>query len=209
MRWVILPLVLIGSIGWGCAPATSYYNPIPISGLSPVQPFTHDGAAVCTTWSIGQGYWVTANHCWSETARLGIAGQPAAVVAYDESRDTLLVSSPVVTPPLPRGTEPRVGDEIRTLGFPSGYRQPPTIFGRVALVGPFHVGGEGSDDHRTLVLNQCGGKGYSGGPVLHQGRVVGMLIGATHQHPCLDVAVDITELWTVVGTYWDPEWRYR
>ena len=124
----------------------------------------------CTAFSIDQirGYFVSAKHCNLGQMPDGIKVKKVS----DDKVDLMLLESTTVKAPALKiaTTPPKVGDEVRLLGYPVGFYQPATFFGHVSMTEADF--GQG----KRVMFHEGGGPGMSGGPVLNKaGEVISVI----------------------------------
>jgi len=144
---------------------------------------TGEAPAHCTAWSVGLGRWITEAHC-VDADPLVINGQPVKVVKVDIGGDLALLDGPVVTPlevskkePVFEGKDGRLV-EATLYGWPGSYPSPrPFVYsGRLAALDVEQVGEKDQYDHHNINIFAAGaGGGMSGGPIVQDGKVVGMV----------------------------------
>lgn len=147
----------------------------------------HDGAGVCTTFHVGDGFWVTARHCVALTdTEVTIHGVPATLVTGSATADLAVYIGPQQHTKLRLGTLPAFGTPVHYIGYPwfgqdyhhgvyTGFWAEPTAEGEYEFTAPAHGGASGS-------------------PVMTEdSKVVGVLVaGYLGQH--YTYAVPVTEL---------------
>lgn len=180
MKWLALPLLFVA-----LAPPPS--ASIALAFGEKVQ---------CTAFSINEkdGLWLTAGHC-AEAAI--IAEAPATLVALDLDNDLALFSG-AKRPALQLGKPPKMGDAIHIVGYPGDPTPPKPLnfWGRVSLEAV-----EFGDVRRVMLIHHGGEPGMSGSPVLVNGKVVSVLLGAL-KYPSIQYGATFDDLKAFTAGQW-------
>lgn len=92
--------------------------------LTAINPETNEMKTICTSTSIGKGYWLTAAHCATpDIPAIFVDGKELAmVVAIDEKTDLAVLHTEKnrAKPLRIAQHEPNVGDTINLIGYPEG-----------------------------------------------------------------------------------------
>jgi len=160
----------------------------PVPSVAPLIAFSH--GPVCTTFSINEAkkYWVTAGHCIRSDNYYSILGKPANPVDVNEADDLAVLKGGIGAPAIPLSlTEPKELENVVTAGFPAKATSPVILTGYVILMdimlpidnGPFRDRGLAN----FMVFAMPVMFGHSGGPVLHEGKLVSVIQGRFQRHP--------------------------
>lgn len=190
-----------------------------------VYPLQWDGDEVCTTFSIHQekGYWITARHCLPALyeehagAMMRIKGVLATVEIENETHDAVVLKSAFhakalrLSPHPPKAPEcngisgaqeecKNNGEKLSIYGYPDGYRK---FTGR--YLGFYQYG---MDPTKWGLYSALVEKGTSGGPVIGDDGVIGLLNfslytsqGRTHSG---GTPWEVLHQLVALG-YWDPD----
>ncbi len=137
---------------------------------------------------IGDGLVMTNAHVVSDSRFLLIQGHNdpemhvARVVHVAHDSDLALIQpvdgSVLTGPPLELGGLPRLGSTVDTLGYPAGGQQLSSTRGVVSRIEEQLYVHSAKDVHFTVQTDAAINPGSSGGPVLQDGRVVGVAFQA-------------------------------
>ena len=137
----------------------------------------HTETTTCTAWKAHLAdLWVTAAHCVPINERTdALIGEDfAMLLKVDRDDDLALYRLVDVTtssrPLLLAKHAPEIGDAVVIFGYVKDMTQPATFFGHV-------MGGQIPKHESRMLLHEGGGPGSSGGPVLVDGKVVGVIGG--------------------------------
>jgi hypothetical protein len=139
------------------------------------------GSATCAAVHLGEGRFATAYHCVAPGGRPRVRlrdgrSSVGQVRGVDRANDLAWISAPSLAdgPALPLGDAPQVGAEVWALGHPYGEDRPEGLYsgtlrwsaqaGVVSAVGPW-----------ALQISAPLNPGSSGGPVVADGSVVGIV----------------------------------
>ena len=125
---------------------------------------------ICTATSINsdEQYWLTAAHCLEGQEAVFVAGEPTTVVFNNPLIDIAVVQTQTLKVKSLKiaKTPPGVGDKVKVVGHPLGYKRPVLFSGKVALVG--------YDGYTWYDMTVCGGN--SGSSVVNaKDEVTGVL----------------------------------
>jgi S1-C subfamily serine protease len=104
-----------------------------------------------------------------------------AQIAHDCDLALIRPKEPQVlngTPPLELGGLPRLGSTVETLGYPAGGKGLSSTRGIVSRIEEQRYEHSGADRHLTVQTDAAVNPGNSGGPVIQDGRVVGVAFQA-------------------------------
>lgn len=134
-------------------------------------------AGACTAFSIREvpGQFITANHCAQGKVEAG--GVEFMVRHRDADEDLALIETAWGLPALEVGREPRVGDELKAIGYPVASPNPmifPSTY-QGAFITPLL-----KETARTVTVGNTI-PGMSGGPIVDKrGEVVSVVLGGGH-----------------------------
>jgi V8-like Glu-specific endopeptidase len=128
-----------------------------------------ENAQFCTGFAVGIVWFITAEHCVREGVDITVDGVPARLIKKNTMLALLEIPEGKYRVLNIRKDRPKVGDEIRIVGF---------IYGMPEMTLTRHVAGfcacDYGDDENLLSDSEAGG-GMSGAPVLdNKGEVVGL-----------------------------------
>ena len=164
--------------------------------LQSVVSLESNGRLQCTAFSINESrrLFMTAAHCNGENLTLG--GEIAWSVYFNEAEDIMVLQSEgIVKPALKPGKLPKVGQDIASIGFGYGFKEPMFRTGRVSKVqAPFDDIGEFMETDFSII------GGMSGGPMIDQdGKVI-----AINQRGNMQISLgkNIRQILELTRQYW-------
>lgn len=168
--------------------------------LNPIQPIMYQGEAICTAFSINQQkhLWMTADHCIVDVMEIG--GGYGSEYWHDPTLDLAVIYTPDVSaPPLRvQRSAPRVGDQIKMVGFPLKFTVPFSVMGRIAVLSVDITDSDGDTFNRTVYdMTSC--RGNSGSPVMNLDHELIGVVTTGLGSPCASMSAGVPWV-TVVQT---------
>lgn len=185
---ILLALVLMVPVATASVPQTL---------LQSVEELFVNGESSCSAVRISVDTYLTAAHCAPLEAQFIVTKKPADVVKVGspDKVDLALLRVREVTPgpimPIAK-LEPDAGDEVISIGFAGPAQRPVTFFGHV-MAGYYEEIGD------RLLLDVHGGPGLSGGAVVSNGKLVGIVKGGTLTMPYLSYATRLKDIRKFLG----------
>lgn len=177
MRFILFLLVLFV----GCTTSNRQMKDVALANYRHLPPTAHGSAFKMEYKS--KDYIITAEHVCSKNGAILVNGQLAKVLFIDKGRDFCVLDGEEVKGmnKLPYSlSKLRSGQKIQVVGYPLGHIYSPSISdGRVIGLDFWTIMYEdGIRTIRVFTVNAPSYPGNSGGPVLRDGRVVGVLVAA-------------------------------
>jgi hypothetical protein len=155
---------------------------------------SNDTISTGTCFAIDGDNFVTCSHCvgpdlmiFPFRAPKGY-GVPASVIAQDNINDVAIISAPTLFPGHKPGAHLtlaskaevdalKVGDTVQLVGFPGNLNSDSitTVEAKIVRFSKTVLGGPTPIEENTIVLDGGTLAGMSGGPVIHAGKVVGVI----------------------------------